>query len=74
MKSEEARYNFAAKALSDVVKRLEINGVSAETSAEALLSAGVRSLLLCSTPDKAASLLDGMAAAIRSGEITRDDV
>jgi hypothetical protein len=74
MKSEEARYNFAAKAITDMVKRFEINGVSAETAAEALLSAGVRSLLLCSTPDKAASLLDGMADAIRRGEITRDSV
>jgi hypothetical protein len=73
VKSEEAQHNFAAKALTDAVKRCEKSGVSTEITVQMFLSVGVTLLLSSCEADDAASMLEGMAAAIRSGEITRDD-
>jgi 3-methyladenine DNA glycosylase/8-oxoguanine DNA glycosylase len=73
VKSEEAQHDFAAKALTDAVKRCEKSGVSTEITVQTLLSVGATLLLSSCGADDAASMLEGMAAAIRSGEITRDD-
>ena len=73
MKSEEAQHNLAAKALTDTVKKCDKNGVSPEVTVQTLISVGVTLLLSCTEADDAAGLLERMAAAIRSGEITRDD-
>jgi len=55
------------------VKKCEKNGVSTEITVQALLSVGATLLLSCCEADDAASMLEGMAAVIRRGEITRDD-
>ena len=73
MKSKEAQHDFAAKALTDAVKKCEKNGVSAEITVQTLLSVGATLLLSCCKADDAASMLESMAAEIRSGEITRDE-
>lgn len=73
MKSEEAQRDFVAKAFTDAVKKCEKNGVSTEITVQALISVGATLLLSCCEADDAASMLEGMAAVIRSGEITRDD-
>ena len=73
MKSEEAQHDFAAKALTDAVEKCEKNGVSTEIAVQTLLSVGATFLLSCCEADDAASMLEGMAGAIRRGEITRDD-
>jgi hypothetical protein len=71
--SEEAQHTFAAKALTDAVKKCDKNGVSPEVTVQTLISVAVTLLLSCTEAEDAASLLGRMAAAIRSGEITRDD-
>jgi hypothetical protein len=73
MKSEEAQRAFVAKTFTDAVEKCEKNGVPPEITVQALISVGATLLLSCCGPDDAASMLEGMAAAIRSGEITRDD-
>jgi len=73
IKSKEAQRDFVAKAFTDAVKKCEKNGVSTEITVQALLSVGATLLLSCCEADDAASMLEGMAAVIRSGEITRDD-
>ena len=73
MKSEEAQHDFAAKAFTDAVKKCEKNGISPEVTVQTLLSVGATLLLSCCDEDDAASMLEGMAATIRSGKITRDD-
>jgi len=73
IKSEEAQHAFVAKALTDAVKKCEKNGVSTEITVQTFLSVGGTLLLSCCDADAAASMLEGMAASIRSGEITRDD-
>jgi hypothetical protein len=69
----EAQHNLAAKAFTDAVKKCDKNGVPPEVTVQTLISVGVTLLLSCTEADDAASLLERMAAAIRSGEITRDD-
>jgi hypothetical protein len=71
--AEEAQHNLAAKAFTDAVKKCDKNGVPPEVTVQTLISVGVTLLLSCTEADDAASLLERMAAAIRSGEITRDD-
>jgi hypothetical protein len=56
--------------LTDAVKKYDKNGVPPEVTVQTLISVGVTLLLSCTEADDAASLLE---AAIRSGEITRDD-
>ena len=73
VKSKEAQHNFAAGALTAALKRCQRNGVSTEIAVQTLLSVGATLLLSCCEADDAASMLEGMAAVIRSGEITRDD-
>jgi hypothetical protein len=73
LKSEEAQHEFAAKALTDAVEKCENNGVSPEVTMQTLLSVGATFLLSCCEADDAANMLEGMAATIRSGKITRDD-
>ena len=73
MESEEAQHDFAAKALTDAVKKCERNSVPSEVTVQTIVSVAVTLLLSCSDPDDAATLLESMAAAIRRGEITRDD-
>jgi hypothetical protein len=70
--AEEAQHNLAAKALTDAVKKCDKNGVSPEVTVQTLISVAVTLLLSCTEADDAASLLERMAASIRSGEITRD--
>jgi hypothetical protein len=62
----------SAKALTDAVKKCDKNGVSPEVTVQTLISVAVTLLLSCTEADDAASLLERMAASIRSGEITRD--
>ena len=69
----ETQHEFAAKVLTDAVKKCEKNGVSPEVTMQTLLSVGATFLLSCCEADDAASMLEGMAATIRSGKITRDD-
>jgi hypothetical protein len=71
--AEEAQHTFAAKALTDAVKKCDKNGVSPEVTVQPLISVAVTLLLSCTEAEDAAGLLERMAAAIRSGEITRDD-
>jgi len=73
LKSEEAQHDFAAKAFTDAVKKCDIIGVSPEITVQTLLSVGATLLLSCCEEDDAASMLEGMAATIRTGKITRDD-
>ncbi len=73
LKSEEAQHDFAAKAFTDAVKKCDKNGVSPEITVQTLLSVGATLLLSCCEEDDAASMLEGMAATIRTGKITRDD-
>jgi hypothetical protein len=73
VKSEEGQHEFAAKALTDAIKRCEKSGVSTKITVQTLLSVGATLLLSSCEADDAAIMLEGMAAAIRSGEITRDD-
>jgi len=73
MTSPEAHHGYAEKALTNAIKKCLKNGVSTEITAQTLLSVGATFLLSCSDEDDAARVLEGMAAAIRSGDITRDD-
>jgi hypothetical protein len=70
--AEEAQHNLAAKALTAAVKKCDKNGVSPEVTVKTLISVAVSLLLSCTEAENAASLLERMAASIRSGEITRD--
>jgi hypothetical protein len=70
--AEEAQHNLAAKALTAAVKKCDKNGVSPEVTVQTLISVAVTLLLSCTEAEDAASLLERMAASIRSGEITRD--
>jgi hypothetical protein len=63
---------LAAKALTAAVKKCDKNGVSPEVTVQTLISVAVTLLLSCTEAEDAASLLERMAASIRSGEITRD--
>jgi hypothetical protein len=73
VKSKEAQHDFAARSLTDALKRCQKNGVSTEIAVQTILSLGATLLLSSCEAEDAASMLEGMAAAIRRGEITRDD-
>jgi hypothetical protein len=71
-KSQEAQHKFVAKALTDAVKKCGKNDIATEITVQTMISVAVTLLLSCTEAGDAASLLESMAAAIRSGEITRD--
>jgi hypothetical protein len=68
-----AQHDFAAKALTDAVKKCERSGVSTEVTVETMVSVAVTLLLSCADLDDAATLLESIAAGIRRGDFTRDD-
>ena len=70
--AEEAQHKLAAKALTAAVKKCDTHGVSPEVTVQTLISVAVTLLLSCTEAEDAASLLERMAASIRTGEITRD--
>ena len=73
MKSQEAQHEYAAKALTDAVKKCEKHGVSVEITVQTIISVGVTLLLSCHEANDAADLLESTAALIRSGRHLRDD-
>jgi hypothetical protein len=73
MKSEDAQHEYAAKALTDAVKKCEKHGVSVEITVQTIISVGVTLLLSCHEASDAEDLLESTAALIRSGRHLRDD-
>ena len=75
VKSKEAQHDFAARALTDALKRCQKNGVSTEIAVQTILSVGATLLLSSCEADDAASMLEGQQfGVVKLQGMTRSDI
>jgi hypothetical protein len=70
MDSTEFQHAFVVKQLTAALKKCEAKGISPEITIQTVLSSAMTLLIASQGQEGAATLLDSMTAAVRSGEIT----
>jgi hypothetical protein len=73
MTPREAQHKFVVKQFDAALKKCEREGISPELVVQTILSLGITMAIAFQDQEDAARLLEGLAAAVRRGDITHTE-